>query len=246
MLNLSSATVNFWETGPVVAGSRVLYSEKIENLPPGVIAQEAEGILEGLPPRNPSAVRDTRTGGFRLHNWAQDSFSWALVESLYTGTPYPELENSDDKLAFQRLFEVAELAIGQLARWDAPGARETAAKILEQVDMMLVEIPRMNPRIAPVVQWFQVQRLRIPPGSVEDTLQATRKAFEDLIWVSAVYRSFTTPEADSQKAVQLCRKAAIEIREWNFSEVSGEFQSLISTLHELARHWRKSALTWPG
>lgn len=239
ILNLSCAAVNFWETGPVVPGSRVLFSEKIENIAPSLVATEALGILHDRGPQNPLALRETREGPYRLHQWHLDSFSWKLIESLYTGSPYPEIENNDDRLAFQRLFEVAELALAQLARWDAPGARATAAQILEQVDMMLVEIPRMNPRIAPVVQWFQVQRLRIPPGSVDQTLLATRKAFEDLLWVSAVYRTFTTPEADSQKAVDLCRGCAAEIREWNFAAVADDFQTLVTTLHELARHSTK-------
>lgn len=236
VLNLSSATVNFWETGPVTPGSRVLYADRIDGISPSAVAGEASAMLEGREPQNPVAVRDERSGLYRTVRWEPESFSWRLIESLYTGSEYPALQTKEDALAFQRLFEVAELAIQQLDRWEDPKARPGAAQILEQVDMMLVEIPRMNSRVEPVVQWFQVQRLRIPPGTAAETLTATRKAFEDLIWVSAVYREFGTAEAESKKAAELCLSCATEIREWNFAAVSEEFQSLVSKLHELARH----------
>lgn len=239
VLNLSSKAVNFWETGPVTAGSRILYADNMADIRSQAVVEEAMGILSGLDSRHACAIRKSRLEGFQLLVPDLDSFSWRLIESLYTGTEFPPIETKEDGLAFQRLFELAELALQQLSRWDQPAARPVAARILNEVDQMLAAIPQLNQRVEPAVQWFETQRLRIPPGDAEATLIATKKAFEDLIWVSAVYRGFTTPDVDGPNAAKLARACAVEIREWNFAQISENFQALVSTLHELARHSTK-------
>jgi ADP-heptose:LPS heptosyltransferase len=241
VLNLSSATVNFWETGPRSAASRILYADDLSTVEPQRVSAEARAMLHGLPPTGPCVVRDNLAGPYRLHDLNFDDFAWQLIEALYTGTAFPECIDTQDLLAFQRLFEIAELALRQLDLWSEPKTRAAAAQILAQVDTMLPEVARIAPRVAPVVHWFETERLRIPPGTADETLQRTRRIFADLHLVSAVYRRFLDPRVEIDRALALCREIAPELREYNPMRVQSALQSLVPLLHELSRHSTKVA-----
>jgi ADP-heptose:LPS heptosyltransferase len=234
VLNLSCAAVNFHETGPQSAGSRVLHAAEMHQLAPGRVVAEALAMLKGEVPTGPCYTRAKRGESWRAVDLADDDFTWALAQALYTGTPYPPARHTADKLAFQRLFEVAELALAQFDRADGGDAR-----MLGMIDELLEEIPRLHPPVDPVVQWFQTQRLRLGPAPIEDTRAATRRLFEELLWVSAVYRAPSVPSTDAARAVALCESCSAELRDYRFKEVEDDFQILVSLLQDLARHSTK-------
>lgn len=244
-LNLSSASVNFWETGPLAAGSRILYHQDIKKISPSEIARHV--LASGGAPPSACVLREALLSPYRLHELQFENFSWELIQALYTGTPYPRATVHNDRIAFQRLFELSELALQQIERWPRMSERTLAAKILAQVDEMLKEVARLNPNVDPAVQWFETQRLRIPPGTADETLARTKTAFQELFWVASVYRRFGTLSEVAQKAIQLCRECAPSLREYDMSAIATPFQNLLSTFHELARHSTKVASRgWPS
>jgi len=244
-LNLSSANVNFWETGPLAARSRVIYRENLQEIEPGVIAAEARSIVAGFEPTDPCAHKTDPLSPYVLCGLSFDNFRWNLIQALYTGTPYPTLNEKPNRLAMDRLFELSELALQQLARWPELKDRSTSAKILAQVDEMFTEVARLNPNSEPVVQWFETQRLRIPPGTDAETLERTTKAFQDLYTVTSVYHKNADIKEVAAQAISLCREVAPEMREYNMQGVSDSFQNLVSALQELARHSTKVAdISW--
>ena len=242
VLNLSCMQVNFWETGPLSAGSRVLFATEMANHSPHRIANEVLAMIGDREPAGPCFVRPSELETYQPHEIGTEKFSWNLIQALYTGTPYPPAETLADRLAFQRLFEISELALQQLAQWENSSARPTAARILAQIDVMLAEISRLNPRIDPLIQWFETERLRIPPGDQGSTFERTRKCYQDLFLVCSVYRDPGDSEAKVRaRAAALCEECAPQIREHNLHVVNDSFQTLLSALHELARHSTKVA-----
>lgn len=235
VLNVSSSTVNFWETGPTTPGSRILYSPEMASVPPERIAEEAVAMLNGRDPLGPCFIKTERHERYIAHQISTDDFAWNLIEALYTGTPYPEAPSTAERIGFQRLFELAELALQQLAQWEGPN-RETAARILASVDEMLPEVSRLCPNVEPVVQWFQTQRLRLPPADAAVTLSETRRLFEELLWITAVYHQDTEGRTDRGPVLKLIGECAAELREHDFAAIEPNFQTLVSALHELSRH----------
>jgi hypothetical protein len=228
-VNLSCDAVNFWETGPVSAGSRVLFEPVISDLAPARVAAEIVAVLEHRPPTGPCAVRASRAEPYQLHDMPDDAFAWHLIEALYAGAPYPETTSSLDFAAFKRLHEVAEVALDQLARWHGP-ERAAAAQQMSLVDDLLPAIARMNPRVEPLVQWFQTERLRLGPGAADDILTATTKLFRDLAVIAAVYVEPVDRAADLRRAVALGLEIAPRLREYDFASVETSFNELIATL----------------
>jgi heptosyltransferase III len=244
-LNLSSANVNFWETGPLAARSRVLYRENLQEIEPGLIACEARSMAAGFEPTEACAWRPDPLSPYVLCGLSFDNFRWNLIQALYTGTDYPTLTEKCNRLAMDRLFELSELALQQLVRWNELKDRTTAGKILAQIDEMFTDVAELNPNAEPVVQWFETQRLRIPPGPDTETLERTTKAFQDLYWVVSVYHKNADVKEVAAQAISLCRQVAPEFRDYNMQGVSDSFQNLVSALQELARHSTKVAdISW--
>ena len=239
ILQLSSVTANFWTTGPTSAGSRVIYQENLTDISPERIAAEARAMLNGEAPTGPCAMKSSALGAYELYDLMINSFSWQLIEALYTQTSYPEAETEADLLAFQRLFEVSELALEQVESFKIPERRKTSSLILANVDQMITEIGRLNPRLDPLIQWFETERLRIPPGKAEHTLEAMRRLFSDLQTIASVYRRYADPGTESKRAIELARRCLPAIREFRMASVQDDFQSLLSSLQELSRHSTK-------
>jgi heptosyltransferase-3 len=244
VLNLSSRHVNFWETGPLTPGSRIFYASDILSIDPDLIARNAMALLNGRPPEDPCLERIHWREPYRLHDLVIDDFSWQLIQALYLGQPFPAAGNTTDALAFTRIFELAELALTQLDRFTESRTQISASKILAQVDTLLPDVARLQPRVAPLVQWFETQRLRLPPASADETLRQTRALFRDLHTIAATYTEPAAPAQEIRKALALCRECIPELREFNLKAVQNSFSALVNVVIELARSTLIANLNW--
>jgi heptosyltransferase III len=239
VLHLTSATANFWTTGPISAGTRILHNSELDKISPDRISREAIAMYYGRYATGPCIRRLARVGSFAPHDLSFDDFPWQLIEALYTNKPFPETSTQEDLIAIQRLFELSELALSQLKQWKEKGPTPTGTQILAQTDLLIREVGRMNPRIEPIVQWFETERLRIPSVTKDEVMERTIKIFSDLHLISSVYRRYAQPEKENQRVVALCKKLTPALREYDFVSVNEQFNDLISTLHELSRHSTK-------
>ncbi len=244
VLNLSSRMVNFWETGPLTPGSRIFFVPMLSDLNPDLIGLNTVALLRGEPALDSCIERTDWNGPYQAWGQSFNDFSWQLIQALYSSGPYPALETKEDSLALNRLFELAELALMQLDRFINSDTRATASKILRQVDSLLIEVGRLEPRIDPLVQWFETQRLRIPPGETAATLILTRSLFEELRVICSLYRTVGNVEQEIKKARGLCRECVPELREYNVAAVHSSFYALVSTLVELARSQHLQKIDW--
>lgn len=241
VLNLSCAAVNFWETGPVSAGSRVLFAPEMHLITPAQIINEAVAMdqkREGAA----FAVRMGVMSGFKLTHDI-DQYYWPLLQALYTAADYPKLPSHASPLGFQRLFEISTLALAQLERMK-PGVHDAQAiQILQSIDEMLTQIPELDPLVKPVVAWFQTERLRMGPAAAAAILARTKQLFEQLGWISAVYHRPGSIAELCERAADLARGCAPLFREFKAHEANPSFQELLSVLHDLAHHTTKVGST---
>lgn len=228
VLNLSCATVNFWETGPLTDGSRVLYAHEMHQISPATVVAEALAILHGTNESIQAIVR--ANGAFEVGSielWSND-FKWKLIQALYTAADFPELPEESSALAFHRIFDAAELALSQIDQWRQSGPSSTINAILESVDQMLQQLPAMDGNVQPVIDWFQTQRLRLPPADELSTLKSMRALFEQLLWIAAVYHRRSEGHRMLERAAELAKVCAPKLREYEFNTVQDSFQELIS------------------
>jgi len=237
VLNLSCHAVNFWETGPLSAGSRVLLAPKMQHISARQVVSEALAMLEGRG-GNAHAVRPNLLSPFELRS-KDDDFFWRMLQALYTAADYPELPEGASALAFQRLFETADLALQQIRGLDEGHGHSQRLQILQSVDQILEQLPKHDPRVAPIVGWFQTERLRIGPVPAAGIIARTRDLFEQLLLISAVYHRPSVQEDLRHRARELAVLCAPALREFDFQDVQDHFQELLSVLQELSRHTTK-------
>ncbi|MGE0526170.1 MAG: glycosyltransferase family 9 protein [Bdellovibrionales bacterium] len=241
VLWLGTEASEIFERGPLSVGSRAICTPRLLDLSPQRVVGEAQALLCAERPLGPCAERVSLCKPYLLRGWELNDSPWKLVEAMYTGTPYPPLPGLEDKLALQRVFEIADLALEQLDRWKDSRHKSSLVGILASVDELLTEVCARNTYAAIVIRWFETQRLRLPPADADATLACTRQLFEELLWVAAVYRDFADPASEAKQASDLCVSCAARLREHELADVQPEFQTLLSKLHELARHSTKVA-----
>lgn len=245
-LNLSCAEVNFFETGPLTPGSLVLWAPTMADLPPERIVRAASCLLSNKNydeqgDSKPYALRGSREEGYLLRHFpTEKEFGWKLVQALYTPADYPILEpGAQGTLDFQRLYEAAALGVELYSRWRDSGPTPQLANLVTSLDMILEQLPVQAPRVAPIIAWFQTERLRIGPGTAEVILARTLDLFEQLFTIARLYHSAPETDASVSAVERTIAAIAPALREYKFAAVEGEFSKLLSTLHNLAAHSTK-------
>jgi heptosyltransferase-3 len=230
VLALCSSLSSAFAEGPTCLGSQVIVFGNDSELSAKAIATLAVQQTLGLPlaiarleksePRAPLNVKDAV-----VSDW-----SWRLLQALYAGANYPPLEGTG--AGFQRLFEMAELAEQMLSGGQIS---QKVTEMLGMMDRMLEEVAKMDSQVAPVVAWFNTERLRLPPAALEDTWEATHKIFADLKLVASVYIPSEDPVEVAGKVRNLSLKCSAALREYDFAAVEKEFFELLSALQLMAR-----------
>jgi hypothetical protein len=225
----------FWEKGPwspksrvvVLAGDQVLDSE----------AREAHltSLCLGHPPPGPCWLWEEESRIYSPYEIADDGFDWALLQALYTDADYPPAPDQATSLGFQRLLEISELVVNTLDNWEQNRGGAAAAKVA-LLERMLEQIPDLAPRVAPVLRWFQTEFVRLGPSSEEVVRERTRKLYGDLFLIASVYNRYGDMDRTREQASRLCQSCGPAFREWEISTVVGDFQKLVASFQELARH----------
>ncbi len=193
-LNLSSATVNFWETGPRSRGSRVLFAEKIGDINPVDVIKETENIIDNQPSSslntaNVAAGIESFVANFPL----SDDFEWAFIKALYMGSELPLVEDYSTILAMTQLREVNQIIMEQTQNIIDKKDPSLPSSLIGQADELITGIKNFAPKIRPLVTWYEVERTRIPPGKLQNIAERTLKICKALEHVLSLYLGATRP-----------------------------------------------------
>jgi ADP-heptose:LPS heptosyltransferase len=173
VLNLSFSSVSFWETGPKSAGSRIIVAESQELIQAETIVAEALAMLSGCPPVAATAVIYGPTRAVELHKDQKDDFAWELLMAIYLGAEFPKSPSMLFLKAVENLDDINNLALEQLSILRARPDSQIASGILDRSDEVIEQIGQMVAEIAPLVRWFQTERIRIGPMPSSELIDAT-------------------------------------------------------------------------
>jgi heptosyltransferase-3 len=187
VLNLSFAAVNYWETGPRSAGSRVLYADSPEELPSDKVTREAMSMLSGAESEEASVQVTGENAPYQILNTIDESFEWAITKALYLNEDFPSLPDENTEQAFLRLDEVNELALMNLQNLRQDPKNDTAMSVLNRCDEMVIAISQLVPRMRPLISWFNTQKVRIGPGPYSEVLAQTTECHNNLDHLLKVY-----------------------------------------------------------
>lgn len=168
--NISSEQVNFWETGPKASLS-FIYKKPVEMINGFKLGQIIFDLLQGILDEE-LIVRGPGVTSYETLETPLKEFQWQLVQALYMGGKYPVAERMEIVDGAKKLYEVNELAIQQLNLIPVVGL-ENVTPFLKTIDEVILNISRVVPELHPMISWYNAEKVRIAPGTLEDLLAAT-------------------------------------------------------------------------
>ncbi|WP_374029661.1 glycosyltransferase family 9 protein [Bdellovibrio bacteriovorus] len=177
-LNISVGQVNFWETGPKATLAFIYRAENEAALSPERVGEVLASLLEG----QVAEELIVRTGG--LESYAKDEspeqrFQWELVKALYLGGAYPMAERIEILQGAAKLHEINTFAMEQIALIPEKGL-QMAGPLLDRAEEVIESISQWVPELSPLISWYQAEKIRIGPGSLEEICSAALNVHERL------------------------------------------------------------------
>ncbi len=168
VFNLSFKSVNFWETGPKSAGSRIFCIRHHNEISVSELAREILALLNSESSK--LILVKSATEPYDIPNELKNSVGWELVQAIYMGKDFPPTSESIFKQALMRIFEVNQLALEQIAHIIKNPRNTAAAAMLEHCDLIMKGIENLSPEAGVLIRWLRTEKLRIGPDSASEVL----------------------------------------------------------------------------
>ena len=177
-LNISLDCVNFWETGPIAKGSRVLPCTQRADIHAKDVVTLAQAMLGEGSSEIGYAYADDGYECYKPANLNKDTpFDWQLTLALYMSGDLPRTNDPLIQKGLEKTLSVLELGLQQIETLKKQVDHTVALEILQQVDTLLKELEGVVPALGPFFRWFHTERVRIPPEERMLTLLKTQSVF---------------------------------------------------------------------
>jgi ADP-heptose:LPS heptosyltransferase len=199
-VNISVGPVNFWETGPRANESLVVRCESSADLPIESLARLIQGCAAGQP-----ATCAELEGAvlYQAHAHKEDysryvkisavadsviaNTAWNMIQALYMGGSFPEPGRAAMFEGCQHLFEAHQIAAEQVLILKKSPRSGLPVEILKRVDEVSTAIARFVPELEPVARWYEAEKVRIAPGSVDSILDQHLSLHEKIMQMMRLY-----------------------------------------------------------
>lgn len=185
-VNVSFDSVNFWETGPKATQSYIYKASFPEDVVSEELGLYIHQVLCGQSPEN-LIQRSAGLASYQVPTEdTRELFIWNLVQALYLSGDFPMADDLQFCQAIEKLYEVNRLAQENILIIPDKGL-EVAAPILDRADEVMAAVARVVPTVAPIVRWYQTEKLRIPPATPEAVAEYSLEIHRKLQRILSVY-----------------------------------------------------------
>lgn len=186
-LNISFNTVNFWETGPKATNSFIYEASSPDEVGSEELGAYIHQVLQGkIPPQ--LIQRSAGLASYKLPlERPEELFSWNLIQALYLSGNYPVSDDLQFCQAIEKINDINSLAQENIHMIPDKGL-EVMGPLLDRADEVMAAVARVVPKVMPIIKWYQTEKARIPPGSMESVTQRSLEIHEKLRRILSVYR----------------------------------------------------------
>ncbi len=188
-LNMSFSSVNFWETGPRSPQSYIIKGDSEDDFVSDKVAAIAYKILHGEKVDLSVVTAQKGNPSYRAFSKKEQDEQWNLVQAIYQGAPFPEIEGSLFTDGISKLFEINQLMLEQMKYIEKGGDLQKVAGIIDRGEEIIETIAKLVPSLAALVRWYQTEKIRIGPGPQEQVLAKTIHIHDLLSQVLDIYGS---------------------------------------------------------
>lgn len=170
-LNLSLGQVNYWETGPRAAGSVVLKADAEDDLYSNVIGDRVVEMVHGQ--RFPMSTIQNIPGtpSYIGAASAEENFIWDMMQAIYQGQQFPKPLEPLFLEGIKQLVDVNRFMIEQMEAVKTVEDLKIRNEFLKRGEEVIETIAKLVPTLAPLVRWYQTEKVRIGPVPLENILQ---------------------------------------------------------------------------
>lgn len=170
-LLISRGLSKFWETGPRAPRSVILAPE---------LAHSADHIAHAIDqwlkqqPLNLAAYYNSWAVPCYQANFDEDEdFRWQLCEFIYRAQALPRKYSRLFLLALQKLEEANQFYLEMLEQVKSLKTLAQLKPFFERADEIIDAIYQLSPDVQPIIDWLKTEKVRIPPGSVDQVYLRT-------------------------------------------------------------------------
>ncbi len=170
-VNLSMSAVNFWETGPRAKGSVILRGADETDFASDRVAMVIKRVLCGE--KQELSVIKVQAGSpsYWLLEPKEADFEWNLIKAIYMNEDFPQTENPLFRDSIIKLADINLLLIDQMEAIQKGLDIAKVAGIIDRGEEIIETVARLVPMVAPLVRWYQTEKVRIGPDSQEVLLR---------------------------------------------------------------------------
>ncbi|WP_291515421.1 glycosyltransferase family 9 protein [Bdellovibrio sp. ArHS] len=200
--NVSIGDVNYWETGPKSTLGFIYRVEKGHKVDANRVGECITGLLQGQVA--PELI--TRAAGlvsYEKNEAASERFQWDLVQALYLGASYPLADRMEILQGATQLADINKFAMEQIALIPEKGL-QNIGPFLDRSEEVIESISRMVPELSPLISWYQAEKVRVGPGTLEEICTAALDVHERLARHIHVYVPQEALLEQEEKVEEVC------------------------------------------
>ncbi len=196
-VNISLASVNFWETGPRSMDSVIVRAKTEEDLSSEKVATVIYRNLNGEK-QDLSVIHTTAgTPSYSAFTPKSADFEWLFLRALYMAEDFPSNDDPNFVDAIVQMAEINQIMLQQMGNVDRSGDVAKAAPFIERGEEIIETIAKLVPATQSLVRWYQTEKVRIPPADMKTILQRTMEIHDLFQKVLDLYKNSTrTPEKE--------------------------------------------------
>lgn len=177
-LNLSFSTVNFWETGPKSANSRVLYKNTPQDLIPETVAVEMNHLVNQTYSFEPMVYVQNQVSPYKL-NFECEETGWKLLKLIYFNGAAPILKR-DCIALLQTIQKIARQLSKTLIVLQSNPLNQETLVLINILEHKILISKKLNLVLSPLIDWFETEKRIIPPGDFKNIVIKTQKIYQKL------------------------------------------------------------------
>ncbi|MGZ5279483.1 MAG: glycosyltransferase family 9 protein [Pseudobdellovibrionaceae bacterium] len=170
-VNLSLASVNFWETGPRARGSAVLRGTDETEFASDKVAMVMKKALNGEKQELSVAVVQDGTPSYWCLEPKNADFQWNFLRAIYMSEDFPANDTELFRDGIIRMTDINLLMIEQMEAVQKGTDLSKVASIMDRGEEIIQTIGQLVPALSPLVRWYQTEKIRIGPDTQEKLLE---------------------------------------------------------------------------
>jgi heptosyltransferase III len=169
-VNLSLASVNFWETGPRSAGSAILKGADETDFASDRVALAMKRAMAGEKQDLSTVTVQPGAPSYWCLEPKNADFQWNFLKAIYMSEDFPANETELFRDGIIKMADINMLMIDQMQAVKAGTELAKVASIIDRGEEIIQTIGQLVPNLSPLVRWYQTEKVRIGPDTPDKLL----------------------------------------------------------------------------